>query len=426
MQKRLLVISYYWLPDEGTGSYRISKFVKYLLRKGWKITLLTASMDSENRYELPDGLELIRIGKQKASAGSKKVNPSIFYAKDQNWKARLKVWLRLNVIIPDAKILWYPSALKAAKKLITEGNSFDVLLSTSPPPSTAIIAKAVAKKFNLPWVADFRDPWTEIYYYEDFPQGWLAKRLNKRMEESVLRKAKAVISVNSGFFPEHETWLKHQHIISNGFDAEDFLPSEGEGPGKLGVHGNEDKFTVAYLGSFKMNQLAAGFLDFLQLIPVKSQAKLRFNFIGNVDVLVQEQILAIKPSGLEINFKGLIPHKEAVATMQQSDLLLLLIGKAHRSKLVFSTKLFEYLMSGKPTLAFGHLGGAADQVIQSSKGGYLSAHKESEGALEYLAQCLKLWESGRAMSPADADALKAYDFESLSERLEQILKDVAG
>ncbi|GEM_PF-471255 len=473
MQKELLVISYYWLPDEGTGSYRISKFVKYLLRKGWQITVLTASQDPEGSYAAPAGLKVMRVGKQKSVPGAKKVNPSIFYAKDQNWKAKLKVWARLNLIIPDAKIFWYPAAVKAGLALAKQYN-FAALLSTSPPPSTSLVAKRLAQKLKLPWVADFRDPWTEIYYYEDFPQGAIAKRINKALEKSVLEQADAVVSVNAGFFPEHEGWMEHEHIISNGFDPEDFLPGNhvergkrdklgvqnvkrskgaqglpktqktqgvcgaqgalGEGlggkeeekQGELGKQGEVMKFKVAYLGSFKMNQLAPGFLNFLQNLPEGLIPHLEFNFVGNVDVLVQEEIMKLIPKGLELHFKGLVPHKEAVAIMQEADLLLLLIGQAERSKLVFSTKLFEYLMSGNPVLAFGHEGGAAHKVIESSKGGYLSPHGASEAALEYFSQVYKHWQSGRTMPGASPESLEDYNFEKLSARLEKILMDVTG
>lgn len=429
MQKELLVISYYWLPDEGTGSYRISKFVKYLLRKGWQITVLTASQDPEGQYEAPAGLKVMRVGKQKAVPGTKKVNPSIFYAKDQNWKAKLKVWARLNLVIPDAKIFWYPTAVKAGLSLAKQHN-FAAVLSTSPPPSTSLVAKRLAQKLKLPWVADFRDPWTEIYYYEDFPQGAIAKRINKALEKSVLEQADAVVSVNAGFFPEHRAWMEHEHIISNGFDAEDFEETQRREEGTLsreeGILGRDGKFKVAYLGSFKMNQLAPGFLDFLQNLPEALIPRLAFNFVGNVDVLVQEEIEKVVPKGLEVNFKGLVPHKEAVAIMQEADLLLLLIGQAERSKLVFSTKLFEYLMSGNPVLAFGHEGGAAHKVIESSKGGYLSPHGASEAALEYFAQVYKHWQSGRPMPGASPTALEDYNFEKLSSRLEKILMDVTG
>ncbi len=417
VHKKLLVVSYYWLPEEGTGSYRISKFVKYLLLRGWEITVLTASQDPEGRYQPPEGLRVKRVGRSKSSAGSKKVNPSIFYAKDQNWKARLKVWARLNLIIPDAKIFWYPKAVKAGLKLAKK-EKFSVLLSTAPPPSTALVAKKLAYELNLPWVADFRDPWTEIYYYEDFPQGALARRINKNLEYGVLRKADALVCVNQGFFPEHEAWLNHQYIISNGFDKDDFTQQH---PEENAVDG---KFSIAYLGSFKMNQLAPGFVEFLRSIPEEWQPRIRFEFIGNIDVLVREQLEENAPKALELQFPGMLPHREAVRKMQQSDLLLLLIGQAERSKLVYSTKLFEYLMSGKPTLAFGHAGGAAQQVIETSKGGYLALHREHQGALDYLAMLLKAWQSGQNVAGANQEALDRFDFKYLSERLEKILLDV--
>ncbi len=415
--KNLLVVTYYWLPDGGTGTYRVGKFVKYLLRNNWKITVLTACQDSTPEYFLHPNLKVHSTpGNPKKLGRSNKVNPSIFYAAEENWRARLKVWVRLNLVVPDAKILWYFKALKLGLKLARQ-EKFTALFSTSPPPSTAWIARAIAKKTGLPWTCDFRDPWTEIYYYETFPQGFLARKLNKWMEAEVLKTAKALVCVNKGFFPAHEQKGLNFHYISNGYDPEDFKALSNDPSTR------NDKFTIRYVGSFKMNQLSQGFKDLIQSIPESKRATIRFDFVGTVDPLVQAELNRIVPNELECNYLGMKEHREAVQLMQSADLLLLLIGEAQRSKLVFSTKLFEYLKSGNQCLAFGHEGGAAQQIIQKAKGGYLSAHKEHIGALEFLETQLELWQNEDASRQPDMDALQEYSFENLTLRLQKVIEN---
>lgn len=416
--KNLLVLSYYWLPDEGTGSYRIAKFVKYLLKRGWKITVLTASQDPRNEVSLIPNLRVVRTASSAQMGQGKKVNPSIFYAADQNWRTRLKVWFRLNVIIPDAKILWYLKAVPIGLKLAKE-TKFNALLSTAPPPSTSLIARRIANKAGLPWLSDFRDPWTEIYYYEDFPQGQRAKKINKRMEANCLADAQAVVCVNKGFFPPQEAASPEKfHYISNGFDPDDFRPVMADAKAN-------DKFTIRYIGSFKMNQVCKGLLNFIKHFPQELETKVRFEFIGKVDPLVEQVLEQHLPKMVERNYLGFLEHAKAVKLMQSADLLLLLIGTAARSKLVFSTKLFEYLKSCRPCLAFGHHGGAAHQIINQCKGGYFSDHESYRGALAYVQARLEDFSKGIPPQGADTQSLDRFNFENLSLELEVILKRIA-
>ncbi|QNR24785.1 glycosyltransferase family protein [Croceimicrobium hydrocarbonivorans] len=411
--KRLLVVSYYWLPDEGTGSFRISKFVKYLLQAGWEITILTASRSRGDDQQVP-GLKVVRTDESLLQGESSKVNPSIFYAAKSNWRARIKVWLRLNIIIPDAKIFWYPKALSFGKKLIKE-NHYSAVLSTAPPPTTALVAKAIASSGDLPLISDFRDPWTNIYYYEDFPLGRIARYFNNRLEKSVLKASSDIICVNKGFFPGFEEEETKVHYISNGFDPDDFGKHQSDQSER------SKKFTVSYFGSLKMNQVSPGFLAFIQNIPEGQLANLRFHFYGNVDQIARDSVLKVLPENLELVFKGTVPHDMAVQEMQKSDLLLLLVGMADRSKLVYSTKLFEYLNSAVPCLAFGHQDGAAAHVIKETNAGHLSSHQEYLPALQFLEERLADWKAGLEIKGASVEALDRFNFKKLSTQLENVI-----
>ncbi|WP_421754470.1 hypothetical protein [Croceimicrobium sp.] len=411
--KRLLIVSYYWLPDEGTGSFRISKFVKYLLQSGWEITVLTASRSRGEDQQVP-GLKVVRTDKSILQGESFKVNPSIFYAAKSNWRARIKVWLRLNLIIPDAKIFWYPKAVSIGKKLLKD-TCYCAVLSTAPPPTSSLVANAIARSGNLPLISDFRDPWTNIYYYEDFPLGRLARYFNNRLERSVLKASSDIICVNKGFFPGFEEGNAKLHYISNGFDPDDF------GKLKSDVSRRNKKFTVSYFGSLKMNQVSPGFLSFIERIPEDQRSSLRFLFYGNVDQIARESVLKMVPENLEMVFKGTVPHDIAVQEMQKSDLLLLLVGMADRSKLVYSTKLFEYLNSTVPCLAFGHEDGAAAQVIKETNAGLLSSHQQYLPALQFLEECLADWRAGVEVKGAAVEALDRFNFKKLSTQLENVI-----
>ena len=207
---RLLIISYYWPPDEGTGVNRIVKMAHYLSKLGWHITVLTATSRSADQDHdagftvvREPGVKLTKLWGSTQSPAPREdgFRSSLFYKKNKTLRERLLIWARLHLLVPDAKIGWYHGAVQRGKKLL-QAQPYDALLSTAPPPTTALVARALARFSKIPWTADFRDPWTQIYYYEAFPPGALAGWVNRRLEDKVIHDAQELVVVNSGFFPQ--------------------------------------------------------------------------------------------------------------------------------------------------------------------------------------------------------------------------------
>lgn len=422
-QHHLLIISYYWPPDSGTGVNRIVKMAHYLRKLGWEITVLTATADTQSKDQNPDfkvlrepGFKLSKLwgGRKSPSPREAGFSPSLFYKKNKSLRERLLIWARLNLLVPDAKIGWYPAAVKRGKALL-QSQHFDALLSTSPPPTTALVARRLARYSKLPWTADFRDPWTQIYYYEAFPPGALAGWINRRLENRVVRSAREIVVVNKGFFPQAEATYR-ETVIPNGYDPCDFDDSTfGQGPNE-----NRDKLQIKYLGTLKMNQLAPGFLRALERIHERRERLKRqpvLELAGNVDEQYRERLEAAAPH-FEMHFPGRVAHAEAIQKMQEADLLLLFIGQAQHSKLVYSTKLFEYLYTGKPILAMAHEDGAAAQVINECEAGAIAGHEDTEAAYSFLEQVLTREE---LPSGASAASIKKYSFETLAGQLHEVL-----
>lgn len=417
---RLLVISYYWHPDEGTGVYRIGKLVKYLQKEGWQITVLTATQGTEKSEDATPRVVRVRGFKlsslwfsQKSPSGEAAFNPSVFYQPQKSLKQRLLIWARLNLLVPDAKLGWYRAALKTALQLHRE-MPFDRLLSTSPPPTVNLIARSFQRRTGVPWTADFRDPWTQIYYYESFPQGWLAGRINRWLEARCVKAAQKVVCVSNNFFP-FALPRKVLRLLPNGYDPDDFAAG-------LAAKPREDRFVIRYLGTLKMNQFAPGLLEALSRLGDNFPALIRFEGIGRIDPQYAEALRSCS-AHIEWSFPGLLPHQEAVQKMRSAHLLLLIIGKAERSKNIFSTKLFEYLNSGRPVLGIGHPEGAASQLIRRSEAGLAATHTDSNSIYTFLALCLRKWQAGEPLPQAQTDAIEKYNFVHLSAEMDQILKD---
>ncbi|MDR9418109.1 glycosyltransferase [Gracilimonas sp.] len=426
--KKVLIVSYYWYPFAGVGTYRISRFVKYLLKSGWDVVILTTKEASSGMKDEPDDpilnqckvyrsniiepTELISSGNKDSSKTS---NPSIFYQKDKDWKSKLAVWARLNLMIPDAKFTWKWFAVPMGKKIIKEENP-DLILSTSPPPTTNLIAKKLANWSGLPWLADFRDPWTNIYYYDDNPQSPRARKKNNKLEAKTLRAADHITLVNNGFFPEHEEKIADKStVIPNGFDPDHIIKTERSSS-------KNNKFTIRYFGSLKANQYPSAFIEALKEIEENHPKKARdmfFEFFGSIDPNIKNEIISAVDS-IEVNFQGYIPHDEMMERVQSADLLLLVIGKTKNSIFVLSTKIFEYMTSENPILGIGPLNGSAAQLVQKANIGQFFSHQDSKGIQEYI---LQLVNEELEISP-NQEVINQYDFRYLTHQLEQIMDDL--
>ena len=267
MSKRVLIITYYWPPTAGSGVQRWLKMSKYLPQYGWQPVIYTpenpeAGMTDESLLrDIAPEAEVIKRpilepyavfnaltgnkGKNsgKASTGSGAVNP-INAVGHKSPLMRLSLWLRANVFVPDPRCLWIRPSVRFLKQYLRE-HPVDAIVSTGPPHSMHLIARALHRSTGIPWTADFRDPWTRIFYFKHLP---LTRRSRKRyaaMELSVLREADHVVAVTDNmvrdFLEELDADKKRGtsgrqtagdssvteqknkfHVIENGYDEADF------------------------------------------------------------------------------------------------------------------------------------------------------------------------------------------------------------
>ncbi|MFW5916502.1 MAG: glycosyltransferase family 4 protein [Bacteroidota bacterium] len=425
-KKKVLVVTYYWLPQSGTGTYRISKFVKYLLKEGWEPIILTpeksAASFKEESIEPPyDNVKVYRTKifeptfffKSNTGNSLNVTNASFFLSENLNLKQRLVRWIRLNIFIPDAKILWKPFGVKMGKRLIQQEKP-DLIFSTSPPPTTHLVARKLAKWSDLKWIADFRDPWTNIYYYELLKINPISKRINRKLEDKVIQSADKIITVSDNFFSQKEAKSKNIRI-ENGYDPEDLNDIKLENE-------RNHKFTIRYIGSLKTNQFFKNFFLILKELEQQEEYrnKIKLEFIGYVDPSIRE-FIAKQAIKTEINIQGYVPHKEAIKKMASADLLVLAIGQGELSKNVVSTKIYEYLMVQKPILAFGHPDGTANRILQETNAGKMFSYKDYQSVRQYFFEIYNNWLKNKNYISQIENSEK-YNFYNLTARLHNIFE----
>lgn len=363
MRKKLLIITYYWPPAGGGGVQRWVKFTKYLREFGWEPIIYTVSngeypvIDKSLEKEIPSDIKVIKTpiwepysfykkftGRKK---GERVYSGFINENKKESFTQKVSVFIRGNFFIPDARKFWITPSIKYLRHYLKE-NRVDAMISTGPPHTTHLIAMGVKEKLNIPWVADFRDPWTNIDFYDQLRLSNWADKKHRRLEKEVLRKADKVITVSWSWAKDFKqiSGRSDIEVITNGFDPADFkginLPIS-------------DKFSICHIGSMNKDRNPKVLWKVLQKlvgsIPEFAQ-KLEILLIGQVDFAITK---SIEEHDLTAYLKKVdfIPHKEVIPYLKKSPVLLLPINDTPNSAGVLPGKLYEYLGAQRPIICIG-------------------------------------------------------------------------
>jgi glycosyltransferase involved in cell wall biosynthesis len=425
--KKLLIISYYWPPAGGPGVQRWVKLSKYLSQLGYQCHVVTVDESKGSYPSIDPSLQKdvapsIRVTKT-ASFEALKIFSSLFkkekvpYAgiPDKNKMSlvgRLALYVRSNFFIPDARMGWNKYALEACLKIIEE-EKIDALITTSPPHSTQLIGLVLKKKFpQLKWLADLRDPWTDIYYYDKLSHTENSKKKDQALEKQVLENADAISTVSADikrlFSAKSEKVPASKiTVLPNGFDEEDFTP---------GITTPNKIFTIAHTGTINSNYTISGFAAALREFSKKHEVAMRL--VGNVDPVIKQQFE--KELGALVSFIPYVPHSEITREMQGADVLFLAIPDNPRNKGILTGKLFEYLASEKPILAIGPADGDAAVIINECGAGKMFEFNDREKMLAYLEEKHAAWSESRATRLSGA-IYKKYSRRELAKQVAQLI-----
>lgn len=373
MRPKVLIITYYWPPTGGSGVQRWAKFVKYLREFGWEPVIYTPSnpevpaLDESLLKDIPDDVEVLKQpiwephNLYKAFTGQKKDSKlGAGMASDTSgsgFKQKLSMWVRGNFFIPDARKFWIKPSIKFLTNYLAK-NPVEVVVSTGPPHSMHMIAKGVNQNTSIPWIADFRDPWTNIDFVEDLSLTTWGKAAHARMEKAVLKEATEVVAVTPTMAKElGEIGDRNVHVITNGFDKDDF-DKDVSSPHKA--------CTLLHIGT--MNK--ARNPDILWL-AIKELAKEKEDFakhfklklIGKIDAGIQQ---SVSEYGLDelVDIVDYVPHSEIITEQKKAHILLLLVNNSPNAYLLYQGKLFEYMAAGKPVLTIGPESGDTRTLLE--------------------------------------------------------------
>jgi len=424
--KKVLIITYYWPPAGGAGVQRVLKFAKYLPQFGWQPIILTVEnpespvIDETLKKDIPrecivyktKSLEPFNLYKKLTGKSEDYKIPTNILAESKSLKEKISKWIRMNLIIPDAKIGWKHYAVKAGKKIIKE-EKIDLILATSPPHTVQLIAKKLAKSTGLKWIADFRDPWLEMLRNQDNERNVLTKYFDSKLEKSVLQKAGILISISPDMAKllVTKTNGKKYYVIPNGFDETDFTKIE-----KV----SNKNFTIAYTGIINNTRVPFVFLKALQKLIYEDKLKnIKFVIAGRT---CNEFVAEVQKNNLQnfVEEKGFIPHNQSTIILQQADLLLLVIDNIPNNKGFLTGKIFEYLGARTPIFAIGPVNGNANEIIKNTNSGEMVDYSDENMAYQLLK---KMYENWNANTISYKFEVEQYSRKKITESLANIFNE---
>lgn len=434
--KKVLIITYYWPPTGGAGVQRWLKFTKYFQQFGWEPVIYTPSNpdfpinDSTLLKDVPANITILKtaitepydiyrkiMGKKK----NETVNQGFLSEGNENgFLQSLMIWIRGNFFIPDARKFWIKPSISFLSDYISK-NKIDAVISTGPPHSMHLIALGVKQKHNLPWIADFRDPWTQIDFYDQLKLSSWADAKHKRLEKLVLQSANKVVTVSNTWAKDLEKLgTREVDVITNGYDEDDFKKSENdlEKPTML------DGFLFHHIGALNKDRNPHVFWQVLGDLckeNPKLKQDLKLKFTGKTDIAVFE---SLEKQGLTSNAEKTeyVPHSEVTRLIQQSPILLLPLNDTPNVKGIVPGKLFEYLAAKRPIFAIGDTNGDSSQIITETNTGTMIGFKDYKGMKKLI---LSLYENYTANSLfINSFSIIKYSRKSCAESYTHILNKI--
>jgi hypothetical protein len=424
-RKKVLIITYYWPPAGGPGVQRWLKFVKYLpdfgiqpivyipenptypiLDEGLVPEVSDKAVILKNKIVEPYGFASF-LSKNKTKKISSGIIPN---QRKQSVLEKLLLWIRGNIFIPDARILWVKPSVAYLSAYIRE-NGIDTIITSGPPHSLHLIGLELKSKLRLKWLADFRDPWTTIGYHKSLKLSSYAIQKHKRLERKVLQTADIILVTSNTTKAEFSQITPRPiAVITNGYDIENTSRPD-----------LDKKFSLAHIGSFLSERNPLILWQSLQELTSVNNSFAKDFELKLIGAVSQEILDTLAGYNLTqyVNNMGYISHKEAVEQQQKSQLLLLVEIDSEATKSIVPGKLFEYMVSERPIIAIGPEDSDFAEIIQTTNTGKFVKYDEKEKLKTIISDYYDLFLQGKLQS--NAVGLQKYSRRNLTSELAKLL-----
>ena len=426
--KKVLIITYYWPPAGGPGVQRWLKFVKYL--RDFEIEPIVYKPSNPD-YPLKD-LSLVNEIPGDISILEQRIFEPYFFARlfskkhtssissgiipadgSQGLLQKFLLYIRGNFFIPDARKSWVKPSVKFLSEYL-QNNKIDTIITTGPPHSVHLIGLNLIKAHPLKWVADFRDPWTQIGYHKKLKLTDSSELEHRKLEQQVLDTATHIITTSYTTRVQFEKQTKTPiTVITNGYDTQESVEN------KL-----DDKFTVAHIGSLLSGRDPKNLWEVLgELARENGSFKndLQLKLVGAVS---QDVLVSIRNEGLEDNIEltGYVSHAEAVSIQKRSQVLLLIEIDIDDTRGIIPGKLFEYMAARRPILALGPEKWDVERILNETGSGNYFNYQEKKELKHRILSYYQLFLKKELTS--NSRNIEKYTRKNLTGKLADLLKQL--
>lgn len=449
-RRRLMVVAYNFPPVAGTGVERTLKHVTYLPDHGWQPVVVAPAnpayrlVDPASLARIPAGTEVHRApmlepaharlllrrllrGNATATRGTNDAG-GVQLPGAGEWTARLRgllnvAWARIipALFFPDEQLLWAPSAAAVGWRAHRR-QPVDLLYSSAPPFSSHLAAGLLKRLIDVPWVADFRDPWIGNSFAR--PLGTPHRRMQATLERWIVSQADrsvfATLALRDRYAARYPTLAERFVVIPNGYDLADVAAARAAAEGV--PRADAGTFRLVYVGSLYGTDELTIFLDGVEALLARRPQlgdRLRVEFIGwfnaENEALAAQRLPRLAPVVRHLNF---MPRGEALARIAGADAGLQLMADVPGRDQVVGSKLYEYIGLDKPILAVTPPGEARRTLAQLDWG--VVADPTPEGVATGLERIID------SPAPArEADPERMYERRTLTAELARLLDEVA-
>lgn len=439
MLDKVLCILYYFPPIAGVGTQRPLKFIKYMPEFNLCPVVLTVkeghnfAYDSEMINQVPDCTKIYRtcageqlwlrkiIEKISSIIEFDKRDSNVPVSSNSNQhsetlkqgiKDKIFSFIDYNFFIPDSKIRWYKYAVREVRNII-KNEKISYIYSSSAPYTVHLIGLFAKKNSNLPWIADFRDPWSGNVFMEE-NHSEKRKKKDAQLELEVVTYADKVIMptepICKTYRDKYPEYKEKFTTITNGFDVQDFVGAKAN---------NQIKFTICYAGVLSKTEDPTTFIQAMEDLVsenVEYKENISIKFMGIIDNGLYNQLYSsrIKDNIISIPYQ---PYKECVADLKGAQINMIILPNIEASEGIYSGKIFDYIGAEKPILGIIPENSVAAKLINSRGIGKSFNHGDVGGVYNFIKHQYKLWKEGTNVSTDAMSKCKDFSRQGLTKKL---------
>ena len=428
MKKRVLIITYYWPPAGGPGVQRWLKFVKYFREFGIEPIVYVPEnphyplIDTSFKSEIPSDVIILkqpirepyRFSRLLSRKKTHQFSSGILSEKKNSWLDSVLLYIRGNYFIPDARVGWVKPSLHYLKDYLLD-NPVDTIITSGPPHSLHLIGMGLKQELDVSWIADFRDPWTTIYYHKSLRLTRSSQQKHKLMESQILRSADTIV-VTSPTTKKEFSKLTDQNIevITNGYDNEETKIST-----------LDQKFSIAHIGSLLSDRNPKVLWKVLSEIGNDDPTfleDLQLLFAGNVSSQV---ISDVYHAGLKKNLElvGYVSHDAAIQFQFNAQLLLLLEIDSDETRSIIPGKIFEYLRAKRPILAIGPHGSDISEIISETESGNFFTYQQEAKLKAQILAYYSFYKTGNLS--INSTKIEQYSRKELTSKMADLINRIS-